>query len=298
MTTATSRRDGVALFAAVSLMAFLGLLIIAAVAASSMSQHATHLSLTDAPLLAADDYALGEVLTNPLAFGLADLELQRGRRFDIPLPSSYAGLNARLSATRLPSGIFWIVAESRANDADGARRRVAMLARTAWIGPPPASSFVARGSTALDADVIVLADTTGEPDCAIRSAPAAVQTADSSTLFSSSGQWEGLAAAPGVRVASGDTTLTAGAFEGILMVGGNLTVSGALEASGLIVARGRIRSTAGFHLTGAMISQSDAAGAIELHGATVRYAPCLVASLLRRASPVRALRGWGWTELF
>jgi hypothetical protein len=292
-----SRRHGVALVAALSLLALLGLLIVAAVAASSMSQRATRLSLTDGPLLDAADFAAAAVLADPSRFGLADLPLQRAQAFDVPLVAS-PGVVANVSATRLPFGAYWIVGESAMPDADAGHRRVGLLARTAWIARPPAAPFVARGSTTLSSDVVVLVDTAGEPDCTVPTAPPPVQTADSSIVFAAPGQWAMLAAAPGVRLTSGDTTLNGGSFEGILMVVGDLTIDGPFDATGLIVARGRIRSTLGFPLTGARVSQANAAAAIDLHGATVRYAPCLVGLLLRRASPIVAVRPWRWTELF
>jgi hypothetical protein len=288
-------RRGVALIAALSLLAMLGLIIIGAVAASSMSAHAIHLSLADGGLLGAADHAAGEVLADPLGFGLPDLPLQRTHMFDVPSPA--LGLATKASATRLPLGSYWVVGEAVA-DAGTGRRRVGVIARTRWIGRPPTSPFVARGSTALSADVIVLPDSGGEPDCAVSAVPLPIQTTDSTLIFDTSSQWGALAARPGVRLTAGDTILSAGSFEGILMVAGNLTLDGPFEATGLIIARGRVRSTVGFHLTGALVSQSSADPSIDLHGATVRYAPCVVSRLLRRASPIVSLRSWGWAELF
>jgi hypothetical protein len=291
------RRRGVALVSALALLAFLGLLLVGAVASATMAQHALHASLSDAPLLGAADYAVGEVLADPQRFALADLDLQRPRSFDIPIPGASA-ITARVTATRLPTGLYWLVSRSSSTDADTTVRRTATLARTAWVARPPASPFTARGLTTLSPDVVVLLDSIAEPDCAVPSVPSPIQTVDSSSLFDAPGQWASLAAAPGVRVASADTTLTAGTFDGILMVGGNLFVDGPFEMTGLIVVRGTVHSNMGFHLTGAIVSQSPAAASIDLHGATVRFAPCLVSRLLRRASPVRAVRVWGWAELF
>lgn len=292
-----SNRPGIALVSALALLALLGLLLAGAVASATIAQHALHASLADAPLLGAADYAAGAVLGNPQSFGLADLPLQRPQTFDIPVPSS-PPLIASVTATRLPSGLYWLVAKSVSSESDTARRRIGVIARTIWVGPPPSAPFVARGSTSLSPDVVVLADTTSGPDCAVSSAPAPIQTTDSASLFDGGGRWAALAAASGVRMTAGDTTVTTGTFDGILMVGGNLVIDGPFTMTGLIVARGTVRSNIGFDLTGAVVSQSGSASSIDLHGATVRYAPCLVGRLLRRASPLRAVRVWGWAELF
>jgi hypothetical protein len=293
----SSSRRGIALISALSLLALLGLLLIGAVASATLSQHALHASLDDGSLLGAADYAAGTVLSDPGGFGLADLPLQRPQTFDVAIPAT-PSVTARVTATRLPSGLYWLVARSGSSNADSATRRVALIARTTWIGPPPASPFTARGPTQLSDDVSVLPDTLSEPDCFVSDVPVPVQTNDSSALFDAAGQWSALAAASGVRVTAGDTTLTSGSLAGILMVSGDLVIDGPFEMTGLIVTRGTVRSTVGFHLTGAILSQASSAPSIDLHGATVRYAPCLVSRLLRRASRLRVVRAWGWAELF
>jgi hypothetical protein len=294
--TVSSTRPGIALISALSLLALLGLLLIGAVASATLAQHALRSSLDDGSLLGAADYAAGALLADPRAFGLADLPLQRPQTFDVALPGS-SSLTASVTATRLPSGLYWLVARAMSSP-DSAQRRVAVIARTGWIGPPPEAPFTAGGSTNLGPDVVVLPDTMVDPECATSGVPSAVQTADSSALFEAADQWPALAAGPDVRRTAGDTTLTSGSFDGILMVDGNLVVDGPFELTGLIVARGTVRSSVGFHLTGAIVSQASSAPSIDLQGATVRYAPCLVRRLLRRASPLRAVRRWGWAELF
>jgi hypothetical protein len=296
-TKPSSNRYGIALVSAVALLALLGLLLVGAVASASMAHRALGASLSDGSLLGAADYAIGEALSDPSRFGLADLALQHSQTSAVPVPGA-AQIRATLSATRLPSGLYWLVGRSESGDADVARRRVAVIARTAWVGPPPSAPFVSRGSTQLSADVAVLPDTLSEPDCAVSGLPDPVQTADSITLFQAAGQWAALAAASGVLATTGDTTITGGSFDGILMVAGNLVIDGPFDMTGLIVARGTVRSTVGFHLRGSLLSQAGFPASIDLHGATVRYAPCVVSRLLRRASPLRAVRVWGWSELF
>ena len=232
-----SSRPGIALVSALALLALLGLLLAGAVASATIAQHALHASLADAPLLGAADYAAGAVLGNPQSFGLADLPLQRPQTFDIPVPCVKPALIASVTATGTSSGLYWLVAKSVSSESDTARRRIGVIARTIWVGPPPSAPFVARGSTSLSPDVVVLADTTGGPDCAVSSAPAPIQTTDSASLFDGGGRWAALAAASGVRTTAGDTTLTAGTFDGILMVSGNLVIDGPFTMTGLIVAR-------------------------------------------------------------
>lgn len=290
-------RRGIALVSALTLLALLGLLLAGAVAAMSLAQHATSASLWEGPLLGAADFAVSEVLMDPAASGLPDLPLGQPVTTTIAAPA--ADLSTSVVATRLPQGIYWLVARANVAGAERAQRRVNLIGRTAWLGRVPGAPFVARGPTTLAADVVVLNDSIGEPDCAVVAAPPPILTDDSASVFDASGIWSRLADATGVRVVHGDTTLTSGVFEGILMVGGTLTVDGAVDLRGLVVARGRIRSTAGLHVTGALVSQAAGPGpSIDLHGATVRYSPCLVSRLLRRASPIRVVRGWGWTELF
>jgi hypothetical protein len=297
--TRSSTRRGIALLSALSLLALLGLLLAGALALTTIGQRAARASVSDGPLLGAADYAAGEILADPTRFALADLALGAPTRFDVPVPG-VANIGSSVVATRLPNGVYWLVATATMAGADSARRRVNVVARTDWIGPPPAAPFVSRGSTSVGSDVVVMADSESEADCAVDSiSVAAIQTDDSAAVFDSSSQWNALAAASGVRVVHGDTTISSGAFEGILMVEGDLIVGGSFDMKGLIVARGRIRSSLGLRLTGALVSQASGGGStIDLGGATVRFAPCYLSRLLRRVSPVRASRGRGWVELF
>lgn len=290
------RRPGIALLATLALLAMLGLLMAGAMAVVVNGQHAARLSMADGVLLGAADYAVGSVLGDAPRFGLADLSLNRAETFMVSVPGA-APIEASATVTRLPSGVYWLVGQARLRDADSARRTVNVLARTAWIGTPPAAPFVARGTTALAADVTVQPEPGGEPDCAVTSAPSPIETADSMALFEAPDAWTPATGA-GVRVVHRDTTITAGAFEGILMVEGDLTIDGAFDMRGLIVAQGRVRSSIGLRLTGAIVAQAAGPAAVDLHGATVRYAPCLVAAMVRRLSSIEIVRGWSWTELF
>jgi hypothetical protein len=292
-----SNRAGIALVSALSLLALLGLLLTGAVAVATTAQHAARVSLPEGVLLGAADYAIGEVLADPVPFGLADLPFGMAREEDVRVPG-VSFIRSSVRATRLPNGVYWLVGEATTLNADSARRSVGVVARTAWLGPVPIAPLIARGMTTLAPDVIVLNDTLGDPDCAVNTVPAPLQTDDSATVFEGPGQWSAVSSAPGVRLVRGDTTISSGSFEGILIVDGQLTIDGVVDLQGLVIARGPIRSPIGLHLTGAMVSQASGSAAIDLHGATLRFSPCLVHRLLRRASPIRAARAGGWVELF
>ena len=290
------RRPGVALMAALALLAMLGLLTAGALAVAANGQHAARLSRTDGVLVAAADYSVAELLADPRRFGLTDLPLGRAVSFASTVPGA-TGILSYATVTRLPLGGYWLVGRATMRDADSARRAVNVVARTSWIGTPPASPFVARGTTVLAADVTVALDPGGEADCVESGVPAPIETSDSTALFQTP-ETLALTTAVGVRVVHRDTVITAGAFEGILMVEGNLTIDGAFDMRGLIVADGRVRSAIGLRLTGAIVSRSPGPAAIDLRGSSVRYSPCLVGRIVRRVSSIEIVRGWGWTELF
>ncbi|HEY4133015.1 MAG TPA: hypothetical protein VGM50_20535, partial [Gemmatimonadaceae bacterium] len=64
-------RPGIALFAALSLLAFLGLLLGAAVASMTIAGRSSRLAELDAQLDAAADFALNTVFSDPDQFDLA-----------------------------------------------------------------------------------------------------------------------------------------------------------------------------------------------------------------------------------
>jgi hypothetical protein len=282
--------------ATLGLLAMLGLLMAGAMAVAVNGQHAARLSMSDGVLVAAADYGVGELLADPRRFGLSDLPLGRAASFAATVPG-VTGIRSSATVTRLPSGVYWLVGRAAMQDADSARRTVNVVARTNWIGTPPAAPFVARGTTVLAADVTVAPELGGEADCADAGIPAAIETSDATALFETP-QASALATAVGVRVVHRDTVITSGAFEGMLMVEGDLTIDGAFDMRGLIVAEGRVRSSIGLRLTGAIVSRASGPAAIDLRGAAVRYSPCLVGQIVRRVSSIEIVRGWGWTELF
>lgn len=312
-------RRGIALFAAVALMALIGLLVAGAVASSTIAQRSLRLSFTDAALTAAADYALNTILSDPRGFRLAELTLGERATFDIPIPDS-KDAHVVVGVTRLSGGVLWLVADASSGDTDQGHRRMNLVARFPMVGAVPEAAIVARGNVHLGHDVLFHADTSHDPDCStgpaadVIVAPGAVVTggdtsralvravaADTATYYLTASQLAVLDGARTIIHVRGDTTITAGQLDGILIADGSVTVSGAYTVTGLIIARGRIEVLGGgFSLTGAMLSfENPATGnAIELSDATIRYSSCSVAKALRVALAPRPVRQRSWAEVF
>lgn len=312
-------RRGIALFAALALMALIGLLVAGAVASSAIAQRSSRSSFTDALLTASADYALNTILADPRGFGLAELALGERATFDIPVPES-KDARVVVGVTRLVGGVLWLVADATSGDADQGHRRINLVARFPNVGAVPEAAIVARGNVHLGHDVLFQADTSHDPDCStdpaadVIVAPGAVVTggdtsratvraaaADTATYYLTASQLAVLDGARTIIHVRGDTTITAGQFDGILIADGSVTVSGAYRMTGLIIARGRIEVLGGgFSLTGAILSFENPVteNAIELSGATIRYSSCSVARVLRVALSPRPVRQRSWSEVF
>jgi hypothetical protein len=285
-----SNRRGIALVGALALMTMLGLLVVGAVAATSIAQRVESLAASGPQYAAAADYAVASALDQPPA-SLADLPFGQ--------TAVWATGDATVAATRLAGGMIWLVAEARSARDDGAGRRANLVARFATAGLPPMAALTARGSIQAGADVIVTADSAGEPDCFSLPAGPAIQTSDSATLFDRAWQRALLDSAPTVRHARGDTVVAGGVFSGVLLVDGTLTFDGVVDLTGLVIAGGRIQTARpGLSLVGAMVSRAPGAAAIDLGGASIRYSPCAAALALRRAAALRPVRGRAWAEVF
>jgi hypothetical protein len=311
-------RRGIALVAALGVMTLLGLMVAGAFAASLLSERSTRLTFSDASLSASADYAITTVLADPAGYGLADLPFGQARSFDVVVPGD---ASATVSVTRLPTSVLWLVADASIAGIDQGHRRVNMVARFPTLAALPSAPLVARGNVIARDSVSFSTDTTGDPDCAAANAfdvitsPGATATvgdsarvgarasaADSTTYYMSSQQLALLDSAGPVVHVRGDTTITGGTFTGILVADGSITVAGASSFMGLVIARGAITATAGgFSLTGAMMAYGNPTNgttAIDLAGATIRYAPCVVANAMRRASRPKPVRQRSWAELF
>jgi hypothetical protein len=310
-------RRGIALIAALALMTLLGLLVVGAVGSVVASQRSTELARVDATLDAAADYALGTVLADPRGYALADLPLGRAHSYSIPLVD---GGSAAASATRLPGGVIWFVAALGAGDPDSARRTVSLVARFPSIGPVAPAAIVARGGVVATDAVTFRVDTASDVDCSERSPFADVIVAPGSSTSLAAGQRAAVSSAAGDSVSylltarqvaaldsappgpvvhvRGDTTISAGAFDGVLVVDGSVAVIGSFTLTGLLVARGSITAPSGLAVRGAIMAFESSQAAVRLTGGVIEYSPCQIARVLRRAVRPAPVRGRAWGELF
>lgn len=306
-----------AFIAALGLVALLGVLIAGALASSIAARRATWLSQSDAALAASADYALGATLATWQESLLADLPLGVPRAFESTVAQS-AAVHATVVATRLPDDLLWLVADARTGGVDRGRRRFGLIARFGVPGPPPPAAIVSRGNVTLG-DVVASIDTSGDADCAARGdgadvvvAPGATWTVadsvraatdpralDSATYYLASRQRAWLDSAVAVRHVIGDTTIAGGSYQGILLVDGALRITGPFTVTGFVIARGSIEAGDSVFVTGAIASFATAPQtAISLSSGAIRYAPCVIARMLRRASPPRPVRARSWSEIF
>jgi hypothetical protein len=316
------RRHGIALLAALAVMTLVALLVVGALASSTLAQRSSRLSHTDALLTAAADFALNSVLADARGYGLADLPLGVSRAFVLPFPDD-TGVHVDVAVTRLRAGALWLVADASLSGTDQGHRRANLVARFPMVGAPAGSGVVSRGAVSLGRNVAFPSDTASETDCGQPSAadlllPLAVDVtgggaaaarvahsaaaADSATYYLTGRQITALAPAANVIHVRGDTTISGGTLDGILIVDGSLTIAGPFVAIGLVIARGRVDARAGgFVLTGALLSFAvPPAGvpAIDISDATVRYSGCAVEHVLRAAIPPRPVHQRSWAELF
>jgi hypothetical protein len=131
---------------------------------------------------------------------------------------------------------------------------------------------------------------------------ASVLAADSASYFLTAPQQAAIGESGQLVRVLGDTTIAGGTFDGILIVGGRLTITGPFVAAGLIVARGPIEAiTGGFALTGAIMSyapKNSSTPTIKFSGVTIRYSVCVVDRALRRSLIPRLVALRSWAELF
>ena len=313
-----TKRSGVALFAALALLGVLALVIGAGLAAFRLASRSSAFARTDAVLTAAAEYAINSAASGARSFGLDTLPLG----VPLTLTPSVSGATSVVPvvvATRLANDVEWLVADVADSGVAGGHRRINLVARWRLPTTPPPSPLVARGDVRLAGTSFVI-DTTGDADCRATSvqyvtlAPGAslasaagvstsfsARAADSSTYLLAATQTSQLTNANAVTRVAGDTTISGGSFEGILIVRGALTIAGSFSASGLIISAGPIIATgAGVVVTGAMMSflPPSSQPAIDLGPAVLRYSRCLVARALRRAIPLRPVRERSWAELF
>ena len=307
-----------ALAAALGLIALLGILIAGALASSISARRATWLAQSDAMLSTSADYALASALATWQESLLPDLPLGAPSSYESTVAQNVP-VHVTLVVTRLPDNLLWLVADARSGGVDLGRRRFGLIARFGVPGGLPPAGLVTRGNVNLSDAVRTSTDTTGDADCAAASdspnvvvSPSSTWTTgegvsvavdaralDSATYYLASRQLAWADSAIAVRRVSGDTTIAGGSYQGILLVDGALRITGPFAVTGLVIARGPIAASDSVHVTGAMLSfATSPQTGISLSGGAVQYAPCIIARLLRRASPPRPVRERSWSEIF
>lgn len=312
--SAPRHRRGVALVAALLLVSFIALLIAGSLSASTIADRATTLAQIDARLMSAADFVIHAPLASPNAFGLAQLPLGVATPLNVASPDG--DVEAHVSATRLPHGVIWLIADVAVPRVDQARRRVNLVASYVNVMPVPTAPIVARGNVRAGANATFSVDMSADADC--NAAPSAfamlapgasatniarsisdARAADSATYGLGASQLAALRGA-GVVHTLGDTTMS-GTFSGILIVDGNLTLSGPLSASGLVIARGRIDvGTHPFAIRGAVLSFAipESQPAMDLGDASIEFAPCIIQEKLWNVSILSAVKYRSWQEMF
>jgi hypothetical protein len=313
------RRNGVALVGALALLTMSGIVVAALVASSLTAQRAMRLGRSGETATASAEYAVSSVLAGASTYQLATLPLGVPKRFEVVVAQT-SQVHVDVQVTRLPRGVLWLVADALVPGLDSGERRINLVAQFPNLGPLPPAAIESRGDVFLAADVSVGADTTGDAECAARPSGPDVVTAAGATVVAGAGirvetrsaaadsdsyllnprQRPILASGSNVAHAVGDTTITGGTFDGILLVDGALTITGPLAVTGLVVATGPIRTSGGrLSVTGALLSAYTGPGrAIDLAASSLRYAPCVAAAALRAAATPRRARDRAWAELY
>jgi hypothetical protein len=100
---------------------------------------------------------------------------------------------------------------------------------------------------------------------------------------------------------TGDTKLTTGTGQGIMLVDGDLTEGGNFTFTGIIIARGTVRASGGGNAVTGMIMAAavDLGDAVLLSGTTsLQYSSCAVQQVLATTSPLVAAKGRSWVNLY
>jgi hypothetical protein len=100
--------------------------------------------------------------------------------------------------------------------------------------------------------------------------------------------------------APGDLTVNGDVGQGILLVGGDLSVQGGFEFYGIVIVRGRLKTTGtGGHFNGSLMAANvDLDDNTVLGDALVQFSSCVVRRALAAASPGAPLRSRGWLQPF
>src|SRR5689334_1855141 len=100
---------------------------------------------------------------------------------------------------------------------------------------------------------------------------------------------------------TGNTSLTTGTGQGIMLVDGDLTEAGSFTFTGIIIARGTVKATgSGNTVTGMIMAAAvDLGDAVTLGGSTtLQYSSCAVQQVLNTTSPLAVAKGRSWVNLY
>ncbi len=287
--SSTPSRRGIALVTALGMTTLLGLLIAGAVAASTLAHRTATAQLDRAPLVAALDVAAVQTLAIADGLQLAALMPGSSTTFVVAPPRS-GRARASASVTAIGQGILWIALDARALADSTHRRRASLIARYPLAAVIPTAPVTSQDSAIISTDVSIGADSS----CA-GGGVMSRRSSDSTTLYAAAWQEALMVSAPNVWRVGRDTTIGAVSYEGILLSDGDLTIDGSAELRGLVIAHGRLRVRGGVRVTGALVSQQSG---VEISASQIRFSPCLVGRVLRRAAGARTVHGRSWAELF
>jgi hypothetical protein len=313
------RRRGVALFAALSLLALLGLLVAGGFATSLLDRQSAGVGRADAELSTAADYAVHTVLAGWETYGLADLRV--GETRSAAINGGNVETHASVSATALPAGVLWLLASVTRDGVEGARR-TNLVARFPLVGFLPDAALTANGNVQLGADVQFSVDSTGDRGCShapaadvVLSPSAAITVADTtrtritvSRRASASDSTRYLLSIdsttqqnnPHVVYIAGDTTLTDGTIDGVLIVTGRLRITGRFVFSGVVIAGRGIDASLGEPIVRGAVLAFGTPGAtvVQFARASLQFASCVAFRALQLAHAPRRVRERSWAEMY
>lgn len=313
------RRRGVALFAALSLLALLGLLVAGGFATSLLDRRSASVARTDAELTTTADFALQTVLGDWEARRLADLRIGETRSTAVDVGSDVT--RATVSATALPAGLLWLLADVASDRSEGTRR-VNLVARFPFVAFLPDAALTSNGDVQLGAEVRFSVDSTGDRGCThaptadiLLSPSAAISITDTTRTRVTVERRASVADStryllaidsttrrnnPHVVYIGGDTTLTDGSIDGVLIVTGRLRITGRFVFSGVVIAGRGIDATLGEPLVHGAVLAFGAPGAavVQFARASLQFAPCVAFRALQMAHAPRRVRERSWAEMY
>ena len=100
---------------------------------------------------------------------------------------------------------------------------------------------------------------------------------------------------------TGNTSLTTGTGQGVILVDGDLTEAGSFTFTGIIITRGTVKATgSGNTVTGMIMAAAvDLGDAVTLGGSTtLQYSSCAIQQVLSSTSPLAVAKGRSWVNLY